>query len=62
MIPKPFSRGIIRLGEPIYIPRRIGSEDEIERFRQSIREALIDIEKDVDTLMGYDTCSNEVQE
>ena len=62
MIPKPFSRGIIRLGEPIYIPRRIGSEDEIKRFRQSIKEALIDIEKDVDTLMGYDTCSNEVQE
>ncbi len=62
MIPKPFSRGIIRLGEPIYIARRIGSEEEIERFRQSIREALIDIEKDVDTIMDYDTCSNGAQE
>jgi len=62
MILKPFSRGIIRLGEPIYIPRRIGSEEEIERFRRSIRKALIDNEKDVDNLMGYDICSTEVQE
>lgn len=62
MILKPFSRGIIRLGEPIYIPRRIDSEEEIERFRRSIREALTDIEKDVDTSMGYDTRSDVVQE
>ncbi len=61
MIPKPFSRGIIRLGEPIYIPRRIGSEEEIEQFRQSIRQALIDIEKDVDAVMGIETASNEAQ-
>ena len=62
MILKPFSRGIIRLGEPIYIPRRIDSEEEIERFRRTIREALNDIEKEVDTFAGYDTCSDEVQE
>ena len=52
MIMKPFSRGIICVGEPVTVPRRIGSDEELAEYRQLIRQALIDVECEADRYMG----------
>ncbi len=52
MIMKPFSRGIICVGEPVKVPRRIGSDKELAKHRRIIRQALIDVEREADRLMG----------
>ena len=51
MIMKPFSKGLILVGEPISVPRRIGTEEEVDKYRNTIRQALIDIEQEVDGRM-----------
>jgi len=51
MIMKPFSRGIVKYGEPIYLPRRIKKEDELEYHRDKIRTVLIDMEQGLDRRM-----------
>ena len=52
MIMKPFSRGLILVGEPIHIPRSMYSEDEKEQYRLVIKQALIDIEQEADRRMA----------
>ncbi len=52
MIMKPFSRGIICVGAPVKVPRQIGSDEELAKHRRIIRQALIDVEREADGLMG----------
>ncbi|MFH2044919.1 MAG: lysophospholipid acyltransferase family protein [Pseudomonadota bacterium] len=52
IIPYPFSRMIIKFGEPIMIPKDI-SEDELERLRANTENILNEITDDVDKISGY---------
>lgn len=52
IIPYPFSRMIIKFGEPIMIPKDI-SEDELERLRINTENILNEITDDVDKISGY---------
>jgi len=54
MIMKPFSRGVIYIGEPVVVPRRIASDGELAEHRRKIRQALIDAELEADRLMGVE--------
>jgi hypothetical protein len=51
-IMKPFSRGWVRMGEPLVIPRHIATDDQLELFRTQVRDALIAIEAECDRLAG----------
>lgn len=52
MVMKPFSRGIVIVGKPLIVPRRIDSVREIDRYRNMIKQALIDVEHEADARMG----------
>lgn len=41
MIPKPFSRVLLRLGHPVYVPQKPLSEEQFERIRKDIEEKMI---------------------
>ncbi|MBM3328828.1 MAG: DUF374 domain-containing protein [Calditrichaeota bacterium] len=47
-LPKPFSQGIMIVGEPLVIPRHLGSEEAIAHAREAIRMALRDAEDEAD--------------
>jgi len=49
---KPFSRGVITVGEPFTIPRNVAQEA-IESERNRIKAALTMVEREADELMGY---------
>lgn len=49
LVPKPFSRVIIRFGEPIYIPRDL-DEDEFEENRLFIEEKMKELYDDTDCI------------
>lgn len=51
MIPKPFSRVIIRFDKEIYVPRRLG-EDSAEELRMQIERRLRSLYKETDELWG----------
>lgn len=51
MIMKPFSRGILCFGKPVYIPRRFADNDSLEECRERIRQTLIDFENNLDLRM-----------
>jgi len=48
---KPFSKGIFLVGEPFIVPRKIAQED-IERERNRIRDALIAVEEKADAMLN----------
>jgi lysophospholipid acyltransferase (LPLAT)-like uncharacterized protein len=52
MIPKPFSRGIILVGDPIVVPREVKGDAEIDRYRKLIVDAMINLEHEADRRMG----------
>ncbi|MBU3948810.1 MAG: lysophospholipid acyltransferase family protein [Proteobacteria bacterium] len=52
IIPYPFSRMIIKFGEPIVIPKDI-SEEEMEKLRIKAEKILNKITDDVDKISGY---------
>lgn len=52
MIIKPFSRGLILVGEPVNVPRQLKSRDEMDRYRTLIEQALNDVEREADRRMG----------
>ncbi|MGB0630675.1 MAG: lysophospholipid acyltransferase family protein [Alphaproteobacteria bacterium] len=53
LLPYPFARGIVRIGQPIAVPR---DTDEIqsERFRQELERSLIDLTVTLDSEFGRD--------
>ena len=53
MIPKPFSRVLIRFGELEWIPQELNSE-EYERYREKIEVSFRDGYKDVDRFWNED--------
>ena len=52
MIPKPFSRGIILVGDPIVVPREVKGDTEFNRYRDMVINAMIDLEREADRRMG----------
>ena len=52
MIMKPFSRGIIMVGEPITIPRQLDNERNLEYYRKLVTETMIKLEKEADERMN----------
>lgn len=46
-IPKPFTRGVAMLGEPILFPRRM-NEEESRAAREQLRQVLNDLEEEAD--------------
>ncbi|MCU0573725.1 MAG: lysophospholipid acyltransferase family protein [Syntrophobacteraceae bacterium] len=48
MIPKPFSRIIIRFDDPVYVPRRL-DEESFDKLRQGLQERLRWLYEDTDT-------------
>jgi lysophospholipid acyltransferase (LPLAT)-like uncharacterized protein len=52
MVMKPFSKGILKYGEPIFIPRRFGEDQDMEYFRDLIRSRMIDLENELDRRVG----------
>jgi len=51
MILKPLSRGLILVGDPLTVPRKLSS-DEVEEYRCKIENALTSIESEADSRMG----------
>lgn len=49
----PFSRGVIMWGEPIWIDRKADA-DEIETCRQQVEQAMIDLTREADLLVGVE--------
>ena len=52
MIMKPFSRGIILVGDPIAVPREVKSDEEFDRYRDLVIDAMISLEREADRRMG----------
>ncbi len=52
MIPKPFSRGVIKYGEPFFIPRNLKPGEEFEQKKEEFRNLMIEMEKELDLRMG----------
>lgn len=51
LLPKPFSRAVVRLGEPIWLDEDL-SEAAVARDAARIREALLSLQAEVDARMG----------
>lgn len=51
LIARPFTRGVIMWGEPIYVDRKADGED-LEAARQHVEQALIDLTREADLLVG----------
>jgi len=49
---KPFSTGVITIGEPFIVPRKLTQED-LETEREIIKSALTKVEQQADDLMGF---------
>ena len=52
MILKPFTKGIIKYGEPIFIPRKFGKGQDMEYYREVIRSKMIELESELDHQVG----------
>jgi len=52
MVMKPFSKGIIKYGEPIIVPRKFTEDQDMEYFRVLIRSRMIDLENELDHRVG----------
>jgi lysophospholipid acyltransferase (LPLAT)-like uncharacterized protein len=59
IVPKPFSRIIIRFGEPIYIPLNL-DENEFEKKRRLIEQTLKDLYDDTDRIWDCPAKVNEI--
>ena len=51
MLPKPFSQGIVKYGEPFFISRDIGP-DEMDQKRDELRKHLYDLETELDNRLS----------
>ncbi len=54
MFAKPFSRGLLRFGNPIYIPRRLKGVSEIEEYKKKIQHEMNTIERELDIMTGLE--------
>lgn len=52
MVPKPFSRMAVVFGEPLYVGQN-ASDDELERVRQSLEDAILAADDEADSVVGY---------
>jgi len=52
-LPLPFGRGVILIGEPIFVPREADGPD-IERFRRQVEATLRELTNEADRRMGHD--------
>jgi lysophospholipid acyltransferase (LPLAT)-like uncharacterized protein len=59
MIPKPFSRVIIRFGDPIYVAPHLG-EDELEKRRLFVEQRLRELYHDTDLIWTHPGKISEV--
>ena len=53
LLPYPFTRGIVRIGEPIEVPRD-ADENRSEELRQELERTLIDLTMTLDSELGRD--------
>jgi lysophospholipid acyltransferase (LPLAT)-like uncharacterized protein len=51
LLPLPFGRAMIVLGEPIYIPKD-ADDEELERLRQEVQESMHDAERRAEQALG----------
>lgn len=52
MVMKPFSKGIIKYGEPIFVPRRFDEDQNMEYYRDLVRNRMIELENELDHRVG----------
>lgn len=52
LVPIPFGRGVVLTGEPIHVPAD-ATEEELERIRVRVQEAITAIQADADRMVGY---------
>jgi len=60
MLPKPFSRLLIKYMNPIYVPRD-ADKDELEQFRQQLQESLEKGYREVDGYFGFPKLEEELK-
>lgn len=61
MIMKPFSKGLLQFGEPIYLPRKISREGGLDACREQIRQVMIDMEQALDRQTGVEDIENKAE-
>lgn len=61
MLPKPFSRVLIRYMEPLYIPQD-ADRDELETYRQKLEEMLKQGYREVDEYFGFPELEDELHD
>jgi len=59
MVPKPFSRVIIRFGSPVYVPRDMG-QGEFEQMQEHVAQDLKRLYEDTDAIWQNDVRINEI--
>ena len=59
MVPKPFSRVIIRFGSPVYVPRDMG-QGEFEQMQEHVAQDLKQLYEDTDAIWQDDVRINEI--
>ncbi|MCW8801581.1 MAG: lysophospholipid acyltransferase family protein [Desulfobacter sp.] len=59
MVPKPFSRVIIRFGSPVYVPRDMG-QGEFEQMQEHVAQDLKQLYEDTDAIWQNDVRINEI--
>ncbi len=52
MIMRPFSKGIIKYGEPIYVPRKFSIDQDMEYYRKMVQFRMIELESKLDQQLG----------
>jgi hypothetical protein len=50
---KPFSHGVIVMGQPVSVARRMSGSEEVNQARDEILRVLIEVEVEADRLMGF---------
>ena len=58
-IPKPFSRAILRFGDPIVVPKDVTDEG-LERYRQQLQDAMQTMQDELDREMGGRMTNDEI--
>ena len=53
MIPKPFTRGVLMAGEPVFIPKDL-SDDALEERRLSLEKTLLELSEAADREVGQE--------
>jgi len=59
MVPKPFSRLIIRFGAPVYVPRDMG-QGGFEQMQARVAQGLKQLYADTDAIWRDDARINEI--